>query len=282
MTPFKNQACAIFGALAIAAMSLATDVVAQEYPDNPVPKEALIEFGNRWLDALEQGDPFEAPLADGIAMTVNARPASLGRIAKRVLTDRRFVVDAGKGQVAVYAFSPLQISLFKVRGPRIYHARLRVEDGEITEIEAWDRPGPTRWESPVNAAESMSRQELGAVVHRYFDAVEAGDPNVPFAPDVARTENGVLFVGQPSCLTAFVCAAEQPVLGLLISHIDDRRMVVDTDTNTVVAYITMYVEGEAIGLPMAERFRVEDGLITEIESLVEISFFTTSLHWVAD
>ena len=126
-----------------------------------------------------------------------------------------------------------------------------------------------------------SRACMIATATTYLDALVAHDASkVPFAPDAKRTEQGRI--------TALVEEAlrESTKLQPDMSEHANTRFFVDEETNNVIAFTLLRIPGtkreanrktysddleiKVCTVHLAERFKVEAGLITEIEALFTI------------
>lgn len=115
----------------------------------------------------------------------------------------------------------------------------------------------------------------------YLDALVAHDASkVPFAPDVRRTEQGrVTGVGEDELRASTKLQPD------MTEH-DNTRFFVDKETGNVIAYTLLRIPGtkadpnrktysdglevKTSTVHLAERFKIENGLITEIEALFTI------------
>ena len=129
-----------------------------------------------------------------------------------------------------------------------------------------------------------SRACMIAAATAYLDSIIAHDAsNVPFAPDIRRTEQGHVTAQGESQIRQL--QKMQPDM----AGRANTRFVVDEQSHTVVAYTLLKVTGAKAdpnrktftdGAPpsqtkpstvhLAERFKVEKGLITEIEAIFNI------------
>ena len=155
--------------------------------------------------------------------------------------------------------------------------RFHIVDGLITEIEVLHALGegceplqrPAR--TPPPADPPPPRDDVIALCQKYVHSLLTGDgDSVPLAPDAWRIENGH-DVGDSGpriqeMLTAMGAGEHTMILG-----IDDLRWYVDGEE--AVAIYRLELDAAALGLetpgpvqlPVMERFRVHDGLITEVE-----------------
>ena len=169
----------------------------------PCDRECLRGFVDRYLDAMVAHDPSRLPVAKSVKYTENTAQMPLG--------DGLWVgASEGPSTFKIYALDPVayQAGLMgvmkEVEKPVILVLRLKVENGQITEIEhivyrnvpktsmpnlATPRAGLVE---PVPPAERVPRQEMVRIALSYFDSIEQSNGNVaPFADDCERHENGM-------------------------------------------------------------------------------------------
>ena len=235
--------------------------------------EGLVD---QYLDAVVDNDPGRLQLSDSVRFTENAQRLDIGDGLWRTMKGkghyRLFVTDVEAGQVAFLGtiqedhrdpnnYSPSAISL-----------RLKVRDGEITEIEqfivrdvnnqgraakrieALGSPDPAYLEV-IPEDERMSRQALIETANKYFTGMQLNDGkgDYPFTDDCNRIENGsqstnvptpqgqtrpdprtsTSYSGQWSCLEQF-----QSGLIHFVNRIRDRRYVaVDRERGLVFSFV---------------------------------------------
>jgi len=163
--------------------------------------------------------------------------------------------------------------------------RFHVVDGLIREIEVvhalladrhepLDRPART----PAPSADPPARDAVIAVCQTYIDSLFSGDgSSVLLAPDAWRIENGRdMGDSGPAIqqmLTEMLGAGPKLVTGM-----EDLRWYVEGEE--AVAFYTLEIDPTALGgdnagaepvrMPIVERFRVHDGLITEVEPVIPV------------
>jgi hypothetical protein len=161
--------------------------------------------------------------------------------------------------------------------------RFHVVDGMIHEIEVvyapdgdrhapLDRPART----PPPSADAPSRDDVIAICQTYLDSLFSGDgSSVPLAADAWRIENGRdMGDSGPAIqqmLTQMMGGDQKLVTGM-----EDLRWYVEGEE--AVAFYTLEIDPSALGadtagaepvqMPIVERFRVHDGLITEVEPVI--------------
>jgi hypothetical protein len=161
--------------------------------------------------------------------------------------------------------------------------RFHVVDDLIREIEVLYAPGGDRSESferpartPDPSSPMPTHDDVVAVCQTYIDALFSGNGgSVLLAPDAWRIENGRPMGDSGEeirqMLTTMIGEGRKLVTGM-----DDLRWYVDGEE--AVAFYTLEIDPGALGagnegadrvqMPIVERFRVHEGLITEIEPVI--------------
>ncbi len=166
-------------------------------------RACLQGFIDRYLDALVAHDPSSLPVAKWLKYTENTAQMPLGDglwvgASERPATFKIYALDPVAHQAGF-------MGVMKEFGkPVILVLRLKVENGQITEIEhvvvrglrPADMPNLVTPRSglvePVPPAERVPRQEMVRIAESYFDSIEQSNGNVaPFADDCERHENGM-------------------------------------------------------------------------------------------
>jgi hypothetical protein len=295
---------AIVGALVAAAA--VTDAAAQGSCDRACLKTLL----DQYLGAVIKHDPAAAPLVVGFRQTenaINVRPGDgvwktvtgLGRMQRRYL-------DPVSGQAGYYGLIDEGGSV------ALATVRVRIENRKLTEAEWYlarandpglngpRQPGrpPANLLNPdylianpppdrvVPKARRLSRDELMAVINRYFDAITSHDPAVALThPGCGRAENGTptpagrflppLTPATPPSTAAprapAATATNDCVSGLganfNLSMVVARRIpLVDEDQQMVLA-MAVFIRRPGSPTPrnvFSEWFNVEDGRIRTI------------------
>jgi len=160
--------------------------------------------------------------------------------------------------------------------------RFHIVDGKIQEIEVvyaadgdrhepLDRPART---PPPSSADAPSRDDVIAVCQTYIDCLLSGDGgSVLLAPDAWRIENGRDMGDSGPAIQQML----NQMLGdgpKVVTGMDDLRWYVEGEE--AVAFYTLEIDPTALGqvdaapvqMPIVERFRVHDGLITEVEPVI--------------
>jgi hypothetical protein len=225
-----------------------------------------------YISALLSHEPAKAPLAAGARYTENgvelALPDGLWRTAESVGRYRLFVTDVPHGTVGFF------VKAQENGAPLLVATRLRIAGGRITEIESLASrltatvgggpsglpredqlgDGPRRqFVTALPAAERHSREQLAAIVNRYFSGLEnnSGDKPPPFAPDCLRLENGTRTTGRPLASGAtpgplnYGC---QEAFGLGYYHEDTRirsRRILAVDEERGLVYAGVCFDHDA-------------------------------------
>ena len=110
---------------------------------------------------------------------------------------------------------------------------------------------------------------------KYINALVSHDPSdVPFVPDVRRRENGI---NTGDSAAAIRRSLSPPTPNQVITGARDIRWFVDAKSNDAIAYYLLDVATTPPQVVhLAERFRVEHGLITEIEAIFSVNAIQTS------
>lgn len=161
----------------------------------------LTAFADRFTRALAAREPRQLPVAPDVRVTENCQPIALGtgiwRTCLVVRPGGHHFVDVERGQVAWWGV------VEEIRGTGLLGVRLAVEGRLITEIEivvvrggAYFAPDVVLAESPqmhaiLPAEDRVSRGELIAAAHSYFDAINrVSGEGLPVCPDTVRLVNG--------------------------------------------------------------------------------------------
>ena len=261
-------------------------------------RACLQGFVDRYLDALVAHDPSRLPVAKSVKYTENTAQMPLG--------DGLWVgASEGPATFKIYALDPVahQAGLMGVMQefgkPVILVLRLKVENGQITEIEhivirdlrstsmpnlVTPRPGLVE---SVPPAERVPRQEMVRIAESYFDSIEQSNGNLaPFADDCERHENGMQTTTnktpQPSPLDSSDAAENEAFakIGALgcrdsinthilsyISRIRPRRpLIVDEEMGLVFTFPMFHHRGNVrsikiVGVPGVDKVAMPFGPI---------------------
>jgi len=251
----------------------------------PTDREARIDPARRYLRALVSHDAASVPLAPGVRRTNNGSLGADGDGAIREILARepvaetsgeRWLVD-GEQVVVFYDLAHDAGAAEGRPGPRegwlpVYVGeRFAVRGGRIAEIEvvfvadAARKPRPERRPPERPARAPTPRAGVLAACQAYLDALVSHDASgVPLAPDCWRIENGADTGGSGGAIAE---GLEAPIMQM-VAGVDDVRWYVEGDE--AAAFFLLRIQaGERRGTcHIAERFRVRDGELIEIESVV--------------
>jgi hypothetical protein len=208
----RTALAATFSTLGLlAALGSSPAVLAQDC--NRACLEGMVE---RYLDAVVDNNPAALPIAPNARFTEDGQRLLIGdglwRTAKAKGGYRLFVTDVPAQQVTVLA------SLYEdhrdpaERTPALIALRLRLKDGQITEIEQMvvrDENAAKRVEAmttrpgllaTVPPEKRMSRSEMVRISNLYFTGMAKNDGkgDYPFADDCDRIENGGRATNNPT------------------------------------------------------------------------------------
>ena len=161
----------------------------------------LTALADRFTEAMAAREPQRLPVAPDVRVTENCQPIALGtgiwRTCRGVRPGGHHFVDVERGQVVWWGV------VEEIRGDGLLGVRLAVEGRLITEIEIvvvrggqYFEPDVVLAEYPemhaiVPAEERISRDELIAAAHSYFDAINrVSGQGLPVSPDTVRIVNG--------------------------------------------------------------------------------------------
>lgn len=244
----------------------------------------------------ENGQRLE--LGDGLWRTITGR----GRYALTI-TDAEAGQAVLMGTIREADVPTVFVVRVKVAGERIVEIETLVIRNQMA-AESLDTIGAPRavWTRPLPAAERVSRADLMRVGNMYFSGIERNDGRgeYPIADDCARLENGAVTAGDPASVVkpGATVVPGRPRLGCraqfetgmfyYVTRIRDRRFVaVDSERGLAFAFAffdngsgearhgtlrdgTKAVSGPAIPWTwqIAEVFRIEEGLIVAVESVL--------------
>ena len=254
------------GFLAFCLSTLPFTAVAQD-----CDRECLENFVDRYLDAVIDNNPDALPLSDDVRFTENGQRLELRDGLWQTMEAkgeyRIFVADVPAQQVAFIGNifeehrNPAELT------PALIALRLRIEEGEISEIEHFVVRSTMAAERIINQTPRkafttsvpeegrMSRQELLETANMYFVGMQRNDGlmDYPFADDCDRRENGMQSTNAPtpegqvrpdpsdaSVYSAQWSCLEQFQSGLIffVNRIRDRRFVaVDEERGLVFSFV---------------------------------------------
>jgi hypothetical protein len=261
-------------------------------------------------------DPSRLPLAKTVKFTEDGVPLKPG--------DGLWATASGLGTYKLYFDEPEAgaagvFALIQENGtPAILELRLRVAKHQITEIETLvarkettslfkpeglTEPRPMFLET-VPAGERPPRQEMIAIVNKYFDGIEQGNGDiVPFDKDCVRIENGMQTCpsSASSALGALSCQAQLSTkIFTYIQSVSPRRfLIVDSERGLVLAIVrfnhpatsqTVEVPGRGKmtmgrystwpnSTEIAELFKVKDRKILEVSAVIVTQPYRAPTGW---
>ncbi|MBN1398616.1 MAG: hypothetical protein JXA06_11340 [Bacteroidetes bacterium] len=234
-------------------------------------RQALIALMEKYLSALAKHDPSEVPLADNVKLVENTEDTQIGKGLWETATGgptefKIFTADPSAGQIGFLGV------IEENNKPIILAARLKVENGEITEIDhlvihANDtlplhpnmlKVRPALLE-PLKPEERVARDEMLRIANSYYEAIVNDDGTIcPFADECQRRENGgittlddtqTLEEAAKDDFSVFrkMKASEQLSTGCMayITEINRRRLLaVDEEMGLVFAFSIFVHNGE--------------------------------------
>jgi hypothetical protein len=258
-----NSARVTVTGLAVLAAAFTAAPVAAQAPGQPsaviritCDYDCLIDFTNRYLDALAHRDPTRVPMSPNVRFSENNVVMPVGNdglwgTINAVWEESLTVADPLTGGSAWFGI------VEEHGNPAYLGVRLKVENGEITEIETVvnrlpDMPKPfgdptqiiydEAFTEVLAPEERVPRERLIAVADGYFNTVELNDGVIftPFHDDCQRVENGVATTGAGGFGSAQYASGcvEQFELGIfrINNRIRERRFpIVDVERGVVVA-----------------------------------------------
>ncbi|MDT8398337.1 MAG: hypothetical protein RQ899_06960 [Pseudomonadales bacterium] len=234
-------------------------------------RACLEQTVDTYLDAVINNDPGAVRLSRNVRFTENAQKLNIGDGLWNTLeakgSYRILVADADAGQVGFMGTIEEEHREPGQTTPALLALRLKVENGEISEIEqfvARDTAAAERvkqltphasFSQTIPTAARMSRADLIATANKYFTGMQRNDGkgDYPFADDCNRIENGMHTTNAPvppgqtradpataGTYSAQWSCREQFESGLLyfVNRIRDRRFVaVDQERGLVLSFV---------------------------------------------
>jgi len=272
-------------------------------------KELVLGFINDYLEALVARDPTGLPVSPHLKFTENGESLNLGQglwETARCVEFRKSFVDPMTGQAGFFG-----VVIERGDGKAIFVLRLKIKYQQIVEVETLvAREGchplfaPDSmtmnhlWDAVIPESERLPRTRLISIADMYFEGLEQNDASIiPFHPDCNRRENGIQTTNNPP---RFPRSCQAGIANLsYIEKVRDRRFpVVDQTRGLVLGIVCFDVPGrerEASGtaedklltslaiqprsLILYELFKIEDGLIRDIEALMSNAPLGVSLGW---
>lgn len=281
---------------------------------------------DQYLAAMAAHDPSRLPLAKTVKFTEDGVPLKLGdglwATATGLGTYRLYFDEPETGGAGVFA-------VIQENGtPALLALRLKVVHHQIEEIEtlvarkqttaflntdALTEPRPVFLEA-VPPAGRPSRQEMIAIVNKYFDGIEQSNGDiVPFDKDCIRIENGIQTTSVTSAssaplpgsgsfnLLALGCQDQfNTKIFSYIQTVSPRRfLIVDSERGLVMVIVRFNHPGTAqsIDVPghgkvpmgrysqwpnstaIAELFKVKDRKIREVSAVIVTQPYKAPTGW---
>jgi len=279
-------------------------------------RTCLNGFVDEYLSSMLAHDPSRLPVAKTIKFTEDGVPLELGdglwATAGGIGTYKLYFAEPEAGAVGAY-------TVVEENGtPAILALRLKVVKHRITEIETLvarkpttgflntdnlTQPRPIFLETvPLN--ERPSREEMVAMVGKYFDGIEQGNGDiVPFDPDCIRIENGIQTCpsSASSPLGTLSCGAQLSTkIFTYIQSVRPRRFpIVDSERGLVLAMVRFNHPGtqQTVDVPghgkmtmgrysqwpnstqIAELFKIKSRKIKEITAVIVTDTYKASTGW---
>lgn len=230
------------------------------------------ELADAYLAALVSRDPAGVPFTEDVCRINNGRSSAVGADDLREAIRREPPLTIGAGRRWVVAKDEVVV-FFDLSAevgngapiPACIGERFMIRDGSIAEIEAVHTvaPGsPTGWLD--TRAENDPEPGVEAAVRSYLDALishAAGD--VRLTPDARRVENGKRTGDSDVELRA---SLESEIMHSVLGISDERWLLAGDSATVFYSLMAGSPSGEMM-LRVAERFRVRDGALTEIEAV---------------
>ena len=295
------------GMLVVALASSAALAQAPGEPSAVAPncnRNCLVGMLHGYLDALSHKDRGRAPFARTVRYVENNVEMPLGEgvwgsVGGLSATGLE-VADAVTGNAAWFG------TVQEHGGGAFLTVRLKVENGQITEVESVIQRSPTHpapfgdpaklqhdpaFQELLPAEQRRERERLIAVANGYFSTVEQNDGQIftAFDPDCQRTENGISTTSGAQGAAAIAQGCEsQFKLGIyrINKRVRERRYpIVDEERGIVVAtgffdhantfdsYKTTdgKVHATALKWPnsisLMEAFKIRNGMIYRVEAV---------------
>jgi hypothetical protein len=240
--------------------------------DSYCNRVCLNRLADDFIKALLAHDPSILPHSPQVKYSENNVMLKLGdglwATADGVETFKVYVDDPDAGAVGYYGV------IDEDHTPDIFAARLKVVNGEVTEIEtlvARKESANSTFPDPAALQEKpffyenvpetarLSRPQLIALVNGYFDTIQlnTGKIYTSFDPDCARVENGVQTANNPNgtAVSKMGCEAQLKT-GLLhfVTRIRDRRFLA-VDAQKGLVLVTSFFDHAGTG----DTFNLTDG-----------------------
>lgn len=241
--------------------------------DGDCDRACLMDVMDRYLAAVIAHDPSTLALGSSLRMTENGVEAKPGdgiwQTATALHDDMRLdYADPVSHNVGT------QCLMDEGSSPVMYEVRLKVDAGEITEIETMTvrqadaangffdpdnlKPEPVFLQMPAEG-ERMSREELISVTELYIDYLEGtkGGSDLPFDEMCKRYENGVITA---SGLGAFQGQS-------WFFDVKPRRILIVDEESQITWGMLPFFQGEDT-LVVGEAFKMLGGKIMMIQAIM--------------
>lgn len=279
----------------------------------PCDRDCLIHAADAYMTALVAQDPGRLAWAKSVRYTENSVAMMIGdgvwATATAKSPNAQYVADPSTGNVAWYG------TLDEHGQPAYYVMRLKVENGEISQVEAIiDRKGDTGpFGDPANdthdpafsealpPARRTSRSKLIALADGYFSTLQQNDGTLhtKFDPECTRQENGMSTTSGTFARLAQGCEAQfklgqfrfdERVRGRRFFAVDEERgVVVATAYIDHAARIDEYQTTDGAtqhspfkypnSLQLMERFKIRDGRIYRVEAIFTSVPYNMTAQW---
>jgi hypothetical protein len=235
-------------------------------------RKCLLKVMQDYLDALVAHDPSKVSISPQVKMTDNGMPATtsdgLWKTASMLVADERLdYADPVTHNVGS------QSVINEGSTPTMYEVRLKVDDGQITEIESMTvhqadaangffdpanlKPQPVFLEMP-DPAKRMSRDQLMALQELYLDYLEGkkAGSDLPFDDNCTRYENGV-------ATASGVASFNAQSWGFQVTR---RVLILDEEAGITWGMFPFMQDDTA--LVVGEAFKLVDGKIMMIQAVM--------------
>ncbi|MFX1456152.1 MAG: hypothetical protein ACFFDB_12325 [Promethearchaeota archaeon] len=248
-------------------------------------------------------------LAANYKATENGAPLILGEgiwQTIRAIVLRKSIIDPSENQAGFWG-----VLEEKNSDKVLFVLRLKIIDNLISEIETLllrkgchplFSPDTVRnnplWDVPIPESDRLTRENLIHIADKYFEGIEKTDGSiVMFHPDCQRKENGMRTTNNPELLT-FSTQAGLYRMDYIEKVRERRYPIVDIDRGLVWGIVvfdipgTKVVEGQILessiehdlrakprSLLLHEMFKIEDGLIRDIDAFMTNATFNSTHGW---
>jgi hypothetical protein len=235
-------------------------------------RACLLQVMQSYLDAVVAHDPSRLKLSAALKMTDNGKPAKPGdglwKTASMLVSGARLdFADPVTKNVGT------QCVINEGTTPVMYEVRLKVDAGEITEIETMTvrqadaangffdpsklKPQPVFSQAP-DPEKRMTRAQLMDLQNQYLDYLEGkrSGSDVPFDTNCARYENGV-------STASGTASFEFQSWGFMVTR---RVLIIDEEASITFGMFPFQQEDEA--LVVGEAFKMLDGKIMMIQAIM--------------